>query len=92
MVPQRPALRNSALRRAVLLLSRTVLGWPQRGSSSLLQGAKRAGEEDERVFVGRDVQVVDLPDDDPVIVGGMLGDGTVLDVLIRRLSPSLLWP
>jgi hypothetical protein len=46
----------------------------------------------ERVFVGRDVQVVDLPDDDPVIVGGMLGDGTFLDVLIRRLSPSLLWP
>jgi len=42
---------NSALRRPVLPLSGTVLGWPPRGSSSLLQGAKRAGEEDERVFV-----------------------------------------
>src|SRR5437868_14855521 len=44
------------------------------GSSSLLQAAKRAGEEDERVVVERDAQMVDLPDDDPVIAGCMLGD------------------
>jgi hypothetical protein len=81
---------NSALRRPVLPLSGTVLGWPARGSSSLLQGAKRAGEEDERVFVGRDVQVVDLPDDDPVIAGGMLGDDLALRVArasVRRGRP-----
>ena len=32
----------------------TVFGWSQRGLTSLLQGAKRGGEEDERVFDGRD--------------------------------------
>jgi hypothetical protein len=54
-VPERLAMRNSALRRAVLLLSGTVLGWPQRDVALLrpLQGAKRADEEEEeRVLLG----------------------------------------
>src|SRR5215211_6100848 len=46
---------------------------------SLLHGAKRAREEDERVFDGREVQVVDPPYDDPVIAGGMLGDDLALE-------------
>ena len=40
----------------------------------LLQAAESAGEEDERVFDGRDVQVVDPSYDDPVVAGGVLGD------------------
>jgi hypothetical protein len=36
----------------------------------LLRGAEFAGEEDERVFVRRGVQRVDLSYDDPVVAGG----------------------
>ena len=36
-------------------------------------------EEDERVVDGRDAQVVDPPDDDPVVAGGMLGDDLALE-------------
>ena len=46
---------------------------------SLSQAAEGTSEEDERVFAGRDVQLVDLPDDDPVIPGGVLGDDLALE-------------
>lgn len=49
------------------------------GLTSLLHGAKRAGEEDERVFSGRDVYMNDLSHDDPVIAGGMLGHDRTLE-------------
>ena len=45
----------------------------------LFQSAECAGEEDERVIDGRDAQVVDAPDDDPVVAGGMLGDDLTLE-------------
>jgi len=41
---------------------------------SLLQSAECAGEEDERVFAGRDVEFVDARDDDRVVAGGVFGD------------------
>jgi len=50
-----------------------------RDVASLLHGAKRAGEEDQRVFDRRGVQVVDLGHVDPVIAGGMLGDDLTLE-------------
>ena len=56
-----------------------VFGWLRCGSSSLSQGAIFAREEDERVFGGRDVQVVDLRYDDLVIAGGMLGHDFAFD-------------
>ena len=46
---------------------------------SLSQSAIRAGEEDERVFDGCDLQDVDLSYNDPVIAGGMLGDDLAFD-------------
>jgi hypothetical protein len=51
-VPGRPAMRNSALRRAVLLLSGAVLGCSQRASSSLLRRDPRRRREGERVLLG----------------------------------------
>jgi hypothetical protein len=48
-------------------------------SPSLLDGAECAGEEDERVFDGGGVQVVDLGHDDRVVAGGMLGDDLTLE-------------
>jgi hypothetical protein len=47
---------------------------------SLSQGAKGAGEEDERVAGhARDAQVVDAPYDDRVIAGGVLGGDSALE-------------
>ena len=43
------------------------------------RGAEFAGEEDERVFVRRGVQRVDLSYDDPVVAGGVLGDDLALE-------------
>jgi hypothetical protein len=38
-----------------------------------------AGEEDERLLDGRDVQAVDPPHHDPVIAGEMFGDDFTLE-------------
>jgi hypothetical protein len=46
---------------------------------SLLQGAKCAGEEDERVIDARGTHVVESPYDDPVVAGEMLGDDLTLE-------------
>ena len=62
------------------------MGFEERPSAGLAgvlsvvpHGVEGAGEEDERVVDRRDAQVVDPPDDDPVIAGGMLGDDLALE-------------
>jgi hypothetical protein len=48
-------------------------------SRSLPDGSECAGEEEERVFARRDAHLLDPPDDDPVIAGGVLSDDLALE-------------
>lgn len=45
----------------------------------MFQGDEFAGEEHERVFDGRDVQVLDASDHEGVVAGGVLGDNLALE-------------
>jgi hypothetical protein len=68
---------------------------PAPASSSPHAGRTLHGEEDERVVVGRDVQVVDLSYDYPVIAGGVLGDDLALEAgagVLRRRARRPLRP
>jgi hypothetical protein len=60
---------------AAPLMRRSILGRVR----SLLQGAEPAGEEDERIAGPRATERVDLAEDDPVVAGGVLGDGPALE-------------
>jgi hypothetical protein len=46
----------------------------RRAAKSRIEGAEPTSEKHERVVVGRNAHGADLPDDDPVIAGGMLDD------------------